>query len=125
MIFCRRKRKGYTRQSSSLRFFSSQEIFKDYCLAKQLFVNADNVILAGSETDFLRPLDGVDAVLLVDAIEQVGGHGVLVVSEDIRDHDPARRHGDVKAFRARVGVQLPSLDGKWLRRNRRWPRPSV
>ena len=38
-----------------------------------LFINVYKVIFATAEADFLRPFDGVEAVLLVDAAEEVGG----------------------------------------------------
>ena len=44
------------------------------------------MVLAGAEAYLLRPFDGVDAVLLVDAVEQVGGvvgGGNLLLVDDV------------------------------------------
>ena len=51
-----------------------------------LFVNADNGVFSGSQSDGFSVLDGVGAMLLVDAAEQVGGvvgGGHLLVVDDV------------------------------------------
>lgn len=69
-------------------------------ISKITLINAYQRVLAAAEPYFLRMFNGVDAVLLVDIVEQVGGVVLrrhLLLVEDV-DADPCRR---CKSYRDR------------------------
>lgn len=52
----------------------------------RLLVDIHDLVLSGTQTNGFSMFDGVDAVLLVDAVQQVGGvvlSGHLLVVDDV------------------------------------------